>query len=149
MAHAGAPPLVDLLEPIGDVKGTLQRLKDQGLLLALATTDDRIPTEEALHELGLSSLFATTICGDDGIPLKPAPDMAREICSRLGVAPQEAMMVGDTVADLIMAREAGYGHLIGVTSGALSRDLLAPHADMVISDIHAIEIVPPREDERP
>lgn len=135
-------PLEELLEPIGDVRAALQRLADHGLLLALATTDDRGPTEEALERLEISSLFATTVCGDDGIPLKPAPDMAREICARLGIAPREAIMVGDTPADAIMARRAGYSHAIGVTSGPIPRELLAPHADLVIPSIHAIEILP-------
>ena len=130
-----------LLQPIGDVRGTLQRFRDHGLLLAVATTDDRAPTERALERLGLKGLLATVVCGDDGIPLKPAPDMALEICRRLDIAPHEAIMVGDTVADLAMARRAGYSHAIGVTSGALTEEALAPYADLIIPDIHAIEVV--------
>jgi len=134
-------PVEELTVPIGDVRGTLERLKGHGLLLALATTDVRATTERALAHLGLSPLFATIICGDDGIALKPAPDMALEICRRLGIAPQEAIMVGDTSVDLTMARLAGYDRAIGVTSGALSREALAPYADLIIPDIHAIEIL--------
>ncbi len=130
-----------LIQPIGDVRSTLQRLRDSGLVLALATTDDRAPTERTLERLGIAALLATLVCGDDGIPLKPAPDMALEICRRLGIAPQEAIMVGDTVADLTMARRAGYSQAIGVTSGALTPEALAPYADLIIPDIHAIEIV--------
>jgi HAD superfamily hydrolase (TIGR01509 family) len=139
-----ALPVEDLAKPIGDVRGTLERLREHGLLLALATTDNRGPTERALAHLGLSSLFATTICGDDGIPLKPAPDMALEICRRLGIAPREAIMIGDTDADLIMAKRAGFACAIGVTSGALSREMLAPYADLIIPDIQAIEVMPER-----
>lgn len=132
---------MDLVKPIGDLRTALERFRNAGLLLALATTDDRLPTERALEKLGIASFFAATVCGDDGIPLKPAPDMALEICRRLRVDPREAIMIGDTVADLTMARSAGYGCAIAVTSGALSHDLLAPHADLVISDIHQIEVV--------
>jgi len=135
-------PVEKLTVPIGDVRGTLERLRRHGLLLALATTDVRATTERSLAHLGLSPLFATILCGDDGIPLKPAPDMALEICRRLGVAPQEAIMVGDTSVDLTMARRAGYAWAVGVTSGALSREALAPYADLIIPDIHAIEIWP-------
>ena len=145
IALAG-PSLVDLVEPVGDVRATLQRLHDEGLVLALATTDDRRSTEAALRKLGILSLFATVICGDEGMPLKPAPDMALEICRRLDIAPQDAIMVGDTILDLTMARRAGFCHAVAVASGPLSRDTLAPHADTVIPDIHAIEIVPSVED---
>jgi len=131
----------NLIVPIGDVRGTLQRLSDDGFLLAVATTDDREPTEQGLETLGIASLFAAIVCGDDGISLKPAPDMALAICQRLGVAPEHAIMVGDTTADLIMARRAGYLRAIGVTSGALPRELLAPHAHLIIPDIHAIRVI--------
>ena len=73
-----------------------------------------------------------------------APDMGLEICRRLDVSPHDTIMVGDSVADLSMAREAGYAYAVGVTSGALTRDMLAPYADAVIPDIQAIEIVSPR-----
>lgn len=130
-----------LAKPIGDVRGLLQRLADSGVTLALATTDDRAPTERALRALGIERFFAAVVCGDEGIPLKPAPDMALEICRRLGVAPAEAIMVGDTLADLAMAREAGFQQAVGVASGALTAEELAPHADVVIPDIHAIHVI--------
>jgi phosphoglycolate phosphatase len=134
-----------LIQPIGDVRGWLTRLRASGLLLALCTTDDRQATQRALDHLDLGGLFATTVCGDDGIPLKPAPDMAREILRRLGVAAAEAIMIGDTVADMVMARQAGLACAIGVSSGALPHHLLAPHADLMIPDIHSIEIIPDME----
>ncbi|MFO7917795.1 MAG: HAD-IA family hydrolase [Anaerolineae bacterium] len=131
----------DLVEPIGDVRGRLQRFKAQGILLALATTDMRAMTEHSLEKLGIADLLETTVCGDDEIPLKPAPDMALEICRRLGVDPREGMMVGDTVGDMMMARRAGYGHRVAVSSGAQTADVLAPHAHVVIPDIHAMEVL--------
>jgi len=138
----------DLIEPIGDVKGTLVRLQISGCRLALATTDDRAATETALETLDIAALFECVVCGDDGIPVKPQPDMAMYICEQLDVAPAETMMVGDSVADLHMARRADLGWAIGVTSGALEEEHLAPYADWVVPDIHAIEVVANLEDER-
>jgi len=132
----------DLLRPIGEVAAFLRRLRAESLLLALATTDDREATERHLERMGVRELLATIVCGDDGVPLKPAPGMALEICRRLGVAPAEAIMVGDTVADLLMARQAGYLAAVGVTSGAMPAEMLAPYADAVLPDIHAIRIIP-------
>lgn len=140
---AGRAALADgaLIEPIGDVRGALQRLVDAGYLLALATTDNREPTEHQLRRLGVAELFGEVLCGDDGVPLKPAPDMALELCRRLGVLPNEAIMVGDSVADMTMARLAGLAGAIGVASGATPGDLLAEHADYVIPDLHAIRVL--------
>lgn len=131
----------DLVEPIGDVRDRLQQLKAQGIPLALATTDMRAMTEHSLEKLDIADLLETTVCGDDEIPLKPAPDMALEICRRLGVDPRGGMMVGDTVGDMLMAQRAGYGYRVAVTSGAQTADVLAPHAHVVIPDIHAIEVL--------
>lgn len=131
----------DLVQPIGDVCGLLTGLKQRGLFLAIATTDARAPTELALFRLGITTLVDTSICGDDGIPLKPAPDMALEICRRLNILPDRTMMVGDTTSDLQMARRAGLGLAIGVTSGANSAEALDPFADCVVPDIHAIQVI--------
>lgn len=130
----------DLVRPIGDVRGFLSALRRAGITLGLATTDTRAPTEKTLKALGLTDLFAAVVCADDGISLKPAPDMALTICERVQIAPGEALMVGDTVADLSMARQAGFGWVVGVTSGAMGRDDLLAHADWVLADIHQMDL---------
>jgi len=134
-------PMEELVQPIGDVRGLLERLRAAGIRTAMLTSDDRKPTAGALTMLDWGSCFDAVICGDDGFAQKPAPDAALEICRRLSVAPEDALMVGDTVVDMQMARRAGFGMAVGVTSGALTGDLLARYADLVVSSIHAIEIV--------
>jgi len=130
-----------VIEPIADAPALLAALRQAGYLLALATADDREPTERALRALGIENAFDCVVCGDDGVPLKPEPDMALGICASLNVAPSQAMMLGDTTLDLIMAKKAGFGWAIGVTSGALAAKDLEDHADMVIPDIGAIQVV--------
>jgi phosphoglycolate phosphatase len=130
-----------LIEPIGDVRGTLQRLVEAGYLLAVATTDLRAPTVRHLERLGAAEFVSAVLCGDDGVPLKPAPDMALALCRQMGVLPEDAIMVGDSVADMTMARLAGLGGAIAVSSGAVPGDLLAEHADCVIPDLHAIRVL--------
>jgi phosphoglycolate phosphatase len=127
-----------LLTAIGDVSGRLQSFISAGHTLALATTDTRVSTEAHLRALGIDRFFSAVVCGDDGIPLKPAPDMALAVCARLGIAPSEAIMIGDSAADMVMARSAGLAAAIGVTSGAMPGEALAPYADHVIPDIHSI-----------
>ena len=149
-AEQGARATLDddsLIRPIGDVRGLLSRLHDRGILLAMATTDVRKSADHHLQKLGLTPYFEATVCDGDGIALKPAPDMALELCRRLRIAPRDAIMIGDTVADLEMARQAGLQAAIGVASGAMTAEMLAPHADWVIPDIHALQILGPDEDE--
>ncbi len=133
--------LTETLEPVADVRDLFLRLKGAGLAIAIATTDTRQPTEAALAQLGVTELVDASVCGDDGLPLKPAPAMALALCQRLGIPPHETAMVGDTVADLEMARQAGLGLCVGVTSGANGADLLAPLADCVLGSIAEIEVL--------
>jgi HAD superfamily hydrolase (TIGR01549 family) len=112
--------------------GTLQT---QGLKIAVATSDDRVPTAATLTKLGLSDFVAALACGDDGISIKPEPDMVLTLCRTLGVPPAKTVMVGDNVADLHMGRAAGAGLVVGVLSGVSSAEILAPHADIVLPSV--------------
>jgi len=132
----------DLLQPLGDLPALLGSMRAAGLSLALATADTRVPTQHALQSLGIDSLFDTVVCGDDGLALKPAPDMGLEVCRRLGVLPREALMIGDSTADLQMARKAGFGWAVAVATGASRREDLAPLADAVLSNLDEIEVLP-------
>lgn len=131
----------DLLEPLGDIAGLLRALRSAGVLVALATADTRVPTQHALDALGIGELLDTVVCGDDGVALKPAPDMGIEVCQRLGVRPAEAMMIGDTTSDLLMARQAGFGWAVAVTTGASRAEDLAPLADLVLSGLDEIQVI--------
>jgi len=107
--------------------------------VAIATTDDRDPTEAMLEAFGVKSLITTMICADDGIKAKPAPDMVAAICQRMNVHPSKVMVIGDTVADLQMARSAGAGYVIGVLSGVGSLANLTPLADILIDTIDTLQ----------
>ena len=88
-----------------------------------------------LANLGVAQMVDVVIAADDGLALKPAPDMVLAACRATGVAPQQAIVVGDAVPELEMARAAGAGMAIGVTSGVSSAELLAPCADVVLASV--------------
>jgi phosphoglycolate phosphatase len=129
------PDPVDLAVPLADLPGLFGALRSAGRRIAVATTDDRRPTEATLAGLGLSDLVESILCGDDPGPIKPDPAALRRIADDLGVPIGSAAMVGDTPADLRMARDAGAGRVIGVASGVTARDGLEPHADLVLDDV--------------
>jgi phosphoglycolate phosphatase len=65
--------------------------------------------------------------------------MALAFCAAVGVPPREVALVGDSPADLAMARAAGCGLAIGVRSGGGAEADLAPLADALIDDVHGLE----------
>ncbi len=133
-------PLADLIRPTGDVIGLLQRLQAAGIRVAVITTDYRAETEETLRLMGIAHLVDHVLCGDDGLPWKPAPDTLRVTCERLSIPPERTAVVGDTVADLLMARRAGAGLKIAVLSGAGEQERLAIYADAVVASINEIKL---------
>ena len=110
-------------------------LQAGGRRVAIATSDDRDPTERTLAALGLTDEIEALTCADDGIPVKPAPDMVLHLCAVLGVAPGRTAVVGDSPADLRMARAAGAGLTIAVLTGVGRRTDLEPLADLVIDSV--------------
>ena len=134
-------PLADLIRPTGDVTGVLQQLQDAGVRVAIVTTDHRAETEETLQLMAIARLVDHTVCGDDGLVSKPAPDMLLAACQALGVDPIRTAVVGDTVADLLMAERAGAGFKVAVLTGAGDPVQLRAHAGVVLSSIDEITVV--------
>ena len=130
-----APDPVALARPLTDLVALFSGLRRSGRRIAVATSDDRDPTERTLTALGLTESVDATVCADDGIAVKPAPDMVLHLCATLGIAPGRTAVVGDTRADLWMARAAGAGLTIGVLTGVGGREDLAPLADLVLDSV--------------
>jgi len=136
------PDPVATAMPLADLQGLFQALRQGGRRVAVATTDGRDPTEATLHALGVGDDVAVLACGDDDGPVKPSPEVIVAICRQLDVEIRRTAMVGDTAADLEMARGAGAGRSIGVLSGVSAASDLASLADVVldsITDLLAVE----------
>ena len=107
-----------------------KKLLTAGVKIAICTSDSREGTEEFLYRLSLSSFVDLVLCGDDPDSVsKPNPHNALFICEKLGVGPEQAIMVGDTPADTIMGQTAQLGLTVGVLTG------VGDHADLADADI--------------
>jgi phosphoglycolate phosphatase len=129
------PDPVALARPLADLPGLFERLVASGRGIAVATTDDRAPTEATLRALGIRGQVSALACGDDGIGLKPDPAMVLAVCAALRTEPSRTAIVGDTPADLAMGRAAGLGRVIGVLSGVAPRADLEPLADALLGSV--------------
>jgi phosphoglycolate phosphatase len=135
------PDPVALARPLADLPALFGALRARGMRIAIATTDDRAPTLATLAALGVAPLIDALACGDDGRPIKPAPDAILALCQELGISPARAAMVGDTAADLRMGRAAGVGLTVGVLSGLGSAELLAPLADVLLPSVAELVVI--------
>ncbi len=101
---------VDYLEhchPMPGARTLLDWAREQGLPMAVVTSKSQPRAEAQLAKLGWLEDFAAVIGKQDGRKEKPDPEPVLMACEALGVAPEEACMVGDGVADMKAARAAG------------------------------------------
>ncbi|WP_343240126.1 HAD family phosphatase [Streptomyces sp. SID12488] len=110
------------------VRELLTRLTARGVRLAVASSADRRWVTRMLAHHGLAGFFETVVGGDDVARAKPAPDVYREALSRLGVAPEHALAVEDSLTGVSAARAAGLRVVAVPTPYTRSLDYGAAHA---------------------
>lgn len=115
------------------VREGLNKLQTSGFALACVTNKAAQFTMPLLEITGLEPFFSAVISGDTTTRKKPAPDPILAACARLGVAPAEALMVGDSANDALAARAAGspillvpYGYSEGVDVHSIDCDGIVP-----------------------
>lgn len=90
-------------ELFAGARETLATLQAQGYYLAVATGKSRRGLDKVLAETGLEQVFAMTRCADE-THSKPHPLMLAEILTDFDAQPSDALMIGDSEYDLLMAR---------------------------------------------
>ena len=130
-AHFGNPRSWVIYE---DVPETLETLEKMGLLLAVVSNwDSQLP--RLLEALGLSARFRAVSVSAIEETGKPAPEIFLRTCARLAVAPDEALHVGDSLAeDYEGARAAGLQSLL------LDREDRQPHVEDRIRSLREIAL---------
>lgn len=112
-------------------------LRQHGLRLGVATNDSEIPARQHLQNHGITGCFDFIAGYDSGYGAKPGPGMCLAFARQLSLDPARVAMVGDSRHDLEAGRAAGM-RTIAVLTGIARRDELAPHADVVLTDIGEI-----------
>ena len=123
-----------LQEPLyPGVAALLDRLDAEGWLLAVATGKSERGLKLLLQHHGMSARFVSLQTADRN-PSKPHPAMIEAALSEAGVDRANAVMIGDTSFDMLMARAAGVQGL-GVAWGYHQVDeLIAAGAERVAMD---------------
>jgi len=94
-----------------------------------------------LDKLGIMKFFDAMISRDEVRNVKPNPEHLLKVLEELGVEPQEAVVVGDTVFDVRCAKKVG-ALAVGVTTGRSSEaELRKAGADCVIEALSELLIL--------
>lgn len=89
------------------VPETLQLLREQGLPLAVVTNKPEQFVAPLLKFLKLDEFFSVLIGGDTLAHKKPDALPLLHACEAMSVFPEQSLMVGDSITDILAARAAG------------------------------------------
>lgn len=119
---------------VTDLPPYLAALRGRGLSLGILSNADEAEARDHAAELGALPFLDRVIGCDSGYGAKPAPEGAAAFADDFGLARDQVLMVGDGMTDMLAARGAGL-RAVAVTTGTLSAEALAPHAEAVLPDI--------------
>lgn len=117
----------------------LERTRNSGRKVVLASSASRDELEKHVETLEAGELIFETTSKDDVGSSKPAPDIFSAALEKLTpIAPDEALVIGDTPYDMQAARRCGIP-AIGVRSGGFSDEQLhEAGASAIYDDVAAI-----------
>ena len=129
IAEAAEAPLSEAVALVPYLAGLAAR----GLSLGVMTNDSESVARAHLRAAGIEGMFDFVAGADSGHGAKPSPGPLLAFATAMGHAPDQVVMVGDSLHDLAAGRAAGMW-TAGVLTGMADADTLAP-MDVVLPDI--------------
>ncbi len=121
------------------VEETLRHFKGMKKKMAVVTNKPAGLAGMILKDLGLGGFFISVIGGDSLLNRKPHPEPIENVLGFSGVAPEKAVLVGDSPIDCETGKGARIG-TIGVTYGFRSRqELEDAGCDMLINNFSELK----------
>jgi len=127
-AHEEKAVAESILNP--GAKDTLTELRRRGILIGILTRNKRTNAVAVAVKHGL--VFDAVVGREEG-PVKPDPFGVLLLCERFAIAPQESLVVGDYLFDLLCARAASAAAVL--LKNHQKAGEFVKHADFVIENI--------------
>jgi beta-phosphoglucomutase len=132
------------LLPMKGLHTLIDRLAQEQIPVALATSAPQLNVAHTLAELGLEGSFPIIVRGDEVARGKPAPDVFIEAARRLGVDPAECLVFEDAPMGIEAAHAAGMKVVALTTSfQAAHLEQLAPAPALICCDFDEFLADPP------
>ena len=122
------------------VKETLQYLKEKGIKIGLATSTKRERATKYLVDHEIDGYFDELVFGDMVQNGKPAPDIYLKACEQLGVAPEEAVAVEDSINGIVSAGTAGL-YPVMVVDLIQPNEKVEPYVKKIYDDLQGLREV--------
>ena len=97
----------DLIKVFPGMEELMSKLQKDGYTLALVTSRLKRTTDQGLEAYDLGKYFEYVLTCDDTNKHKPDPAPINITLDKLNKKPENAIMIGDTMFDILCARNAG------------------------------------------
>lgn len=112
----------DLINLFPGMRELMDALKEQDYTLALVTSRMLNTTNQGLAKYDLDKYFDTVITCEDTDKHKPDPAPIQITLDRLDKSPSSAIMIGDTMFDILCAKNAGVKSVLVDWTVSISED---------------------------
>jgi len=126
--------------PAPGVPDLLLKLKNAGTAVGILTSDSLSRTEACMKLIGMQESLDFIVTPEKVKRGKPSPDMVLLACEALGIDPAGMVVVGDSIVDMRMAKEAG-SIAVGLITYEGSDEILKEEADFLIRSLTEIEVI--------
>lgn len=113
-------------------------LKAQGYRLACVTNKAEAFTLPLLRDKQLLDFFEFVVSGDTCAEKKPSPMPLRYAAEKMGVAPNQALMIGDSISDVKAARAANFSIICMSYGYNHGQDIREANPDVVIDSMREL-----------
>ena len=134
--------------PLPHVEETFLKLREAGIKVALDTGFSRDIADVIIGRLGWEDKIDFLVASDEVEHGRPYPDMIEKIKVALKIESSDVIAkVGDTEVDINEGINSGCKYVIGITTGAFTREQLVPYNPThIIDDIsEVLQIVLPQQ----
>ncbi len=115
----------------------LDYAKDNEILCAVATSTSRVRTEDLLSRAHVNHYFAAVVCGADVKEGKPNPDIFLYTAAKLGLKPEECVVIEDSRNGILAASRSGSFSFLVPDLIPVSKEM-EDAADYVGKDLHEV-----------
>jgi HAD superfamily hydrolase (TIGR01509 family) len=115
--------LIEEVEPLAGARDLIERLKDDGRTVVLASSAKEDEVEHYLDLLDARELADDWTTSADVEETKPEPDLVQAALEKAGAEPDDAVMLGDTPWDCKAAARAGVETVALITGGFSEQEL--------------------------
>lgn len=123
------------------VEAFLTGLQEEGYDMALASNRPSYFTSIILDQLKMNDFFMRSLCADQVVCAKPAPDILEQLIAAFFLTQEDVLFVGDTTTDMEAGQRAGV-KTVGVTTGPHTMEDLAPFSPYkIVDNIQGVKVL--------